>query len=64
MLIYKTRMHPESSLDPEHCTPKSDARAMSSWLHSHIKLVDHYEDVYSPERNEGDPHMDEDTTHT
>jgi hypothetical protein len=30
MLIYRTHMHPESSLDPEHCTPKSDARARSS----------------------------------
>ena len=33
MLIYRTHMHPESSLDPEHCTPKSDAKARSSWLH-------------------------------
>ena len=48
MLIYKTHMHPESSLDPEHCTPKSNARARSSWLHAHIKIVDQYEDVYSP----------------
>ena len=64
MLIYMTRMHPESSLDPEHCTPKTDARARSRWLHSHIKIVDQYEDVYSPERSEGDTHMEEDTTHT
>jgi hypothetical protein len=62
MLIYRTHMHPESSLDPEHCTPKSDARARSSWLRSHIKIVDQYEDVYSPEHNEGDTHMEEDTT--
>ena len=40
MLIYRTHMHPEASLDPEHCTPKSDARAMSMWLHAHIKIVD------------------------
>ena len=37
---------------------------MSSWLHAHIKIVDQYEDVYSPKRNEGDTHMEEDTTHT
>jgi hypothetical protein len=48
MLIYKTHMHPEASLDPEHCTPKLDARARSNWLHAHIKIVDQYEDVYSP----------------
>ena len=64
MLIYMTRMHPEASLDPEHYTPKSDARARSSWLHTHIKAVDHYEDVYNPEPNEGDTYMEEDTTHT
>jgi hypothetical protein len=52
MLIYKTHMHPEASLDPEHCKPKSDARAMSIWLHAHIKIVDQYEDVYSPEPSE------------
>ena len=32
MLIYKTHMHPEASLNPEHCTPKSDARARNTWL--------------------------------
>ena len=37
MLIYKTHIHPESSLDPEHCTPKSDAKARSNWLHARIK---------------------------
>jgi hypothetical protein len=60
MLISKTHMHPESSLDPEHCTPKSDAKAKSRWLHSHINIVDQYEDVYSPETNEGDTYMEED----
>jgi len=64
MLVYKTRMHPEASLDPEHCTPKSDARARSSWLHAHIKIVDKYVDVYSPEPNDRDTHMKEDTRHT
>ena len=64
MLIYKTHMHPEASLDPEHCTPKSDARARSSWLHAHIKTVEQYDDVCSPKPNEGDTHMEEDTTHT
>ena len=63
MLIYKTHMHPEASLDPEHCTPKSGAKARRSWLHAHIKIVDQYEDVYSPAPNEGDTHMEEDTTH-
>ena len=64
MRIYKTHMHPEASLDPEHCTPKSDARARSTWLQAHIKTVDQYEDVYSPKPNEGDTYMEEDTTHT
>ena len=32
MLIYKTHMHPEASLNPEHSTPKSDAIAKNSWL--------------------------------
>ncbi len=63
MLIYTTYMHPEASLDPEHCTPKSDAKARSIWLQVHIKTVDQYEEVYNPEPNEGDTYMEEDTTH-
>ena len=63
MLIYMTHMHPEASSDPEHCTPKSDAKAMSSWLHAHIKTVDQYEDIYSPKPNEGYTYIEEDTTH-
>ena len=62
--MYRTHMHPEASLDPEHCTPKSDARASSSWLHARIKAVDQYEDVYSPEPNEGDTYKEKDTTYT
>ena len=64
MLIYMTHMHPDASLDPEHCTQKSDARAMNNWLHTDIKSIDQHEDVYSPEPNEGDTYMEEDTTHT
>jgi hypothetical protein len=60
MLIYKSHMHPESSLDPEHCTPKLDAKARSIWLHNHNKIDDQYEDVYSPETNEGDTYMKKD----
>ncbi len=56
MLIYRTHMHPESTVDPGHCTLKSDAKARSSWLHNHIKMVDKYEDVYSPY---GDQHEDD-----
>ena len=52
MLLYMTHMHPEVSLDPEHCTTKSDARARSSWLHAQRMTVDQYEDVYSPEPSE------------
>ena len=64
MLIYRTHMHPEALLDPEHYTLTSDARARRSWLYAHIKTADKYENVYSPEHNEGDAYMEEDTTHT
>jgi hypothetical protein len=40
MLIYKAHMHPEASLNPDHCTPKSDAKAMNSWLQALIKNID------------------------
>ena len=64
MLIYKTHMHPDASLNLEHCTPKSDAGAKNHWLHAHTKSIDKYEDVYSPKPIEGDTNMEEDTTHT
>jgi hypothetical protein len=63
LLIYKTHMHPEASLNPEACTPKSDVRARNSWIQVHIKCIDQYEDVYSPQLHEGDTYMEENTTH-
>jgi hypothetical protein len=49
LLIYKTHMHPEASLNPETCTPETNAIARNSWIHAHIKIIDQYEDVYSPQ---------------
>ena len=45
LLIYKTHMHPEASLNPGACTPKSDAIAWNKWIQAHIKCIDQYEDV-------------------
>ena len=32
VLIYRTNMHPESKLNPEHCTKKVDRNAKKRWL--------------------------------
>jgi hypothetical protein len=53
MLIYKTYMQPEASMNPEQCTSKSNVRAMNNWLMAHIKSIDRYEEVYSPELQHG-----------
>ena len=37
ILIYKTYMHTEASLDPERCSYKSDAGTRNKWINKHIQ---------------------------
>jgi hypothetical protein len=56
ILIYKAHMYTEASLDPERCTHKSDEKARRSWLQTHLRQIDQYEDITSPIRD----HQEED----
>ena len=53
-MIYKAHMYNEASLDPERCTPKSDEKDMRSWLLTHLRQVDHDEDIASMARDQQD----------
>ena len=48
ILIYKTHMYNEASLDPDRCTHKSDEKARRIWLITHLRQVDQYEDINNP----------------
>jgi len=47
ILIYKSHMCNEATLDPERCTHKSDEKAMRARLVAHIRQIDQYEDIHS-----------------
>ncbi len=49
ILIYKAHMCTEASLDPERCTHMSDEKAMRSWLQTHMRQIDQYEDIANPD---------------
>jgi len=64
LLIYKTYMHTESSLDPGRCTFKTDANMRSKWITKQIQQVDQHEDCNSPPpQMGGDKDMEEDAHH-
>ena len=48
ILIYKAHMYKEASLDPERCTHKSDEKVKRSWIQTHLRQIDQYEDIDSP----------------
>ncbi len=52
ILIYKAHMHAEASLDPERCTHKSDEKVRRSWLQTHMRQIDQYEDIDNPARDQ------------
>ena len=54
ILIYKAHIYNEASLDPERCTHKSDEKARRSWLLTHLRQIDQYEDIDSPVRDQQD----------
>ncbi len=49
ILIYKTLLHQESSLEPEPCTTRTNAMSRLNWILAHIKQIDKYENIYNPE---------------
>ena len=63
ILIYKSHMYIESSLDPERCSHKTDEKARRAWLLSHIRQIEQYEDINSVagEQQEDDIMEEEDT---
>jgi hypothetical protein len=48
ILIYKTNMHPGSTLNPEQCTTKADRAARRRWLGTTIKQLDQHQATTSP----------------
>ena len=48
ILIYKSHMYDEATLDLERCTHKSDDKARRAWLVTHLRQINKYEDVHNP----------------
>ncbi len=48
ILIQKAHMYSEASLDPERCTHKLDEKVMRSWIQTHLRQMDQYEDINNP----------------
>ena len=61
ILIYKSHMYKEASLDPERCTQKTDQKAKNLWVATQIRQLGHYEDVISPTTHTHE-YMEEDTS--
>ena len=60
ILIYKSHVYKEASLDPERCTFKLDKKARNTWVSNQIRNLGHYEDVSSPTNHTQEEYMEED----
>ncbi len=49
MLVYRSHMYTEASLDPERCSLKSVQKARNHWVVNQVRQLGHFEDVSSPE---------------
>ena len=58
LLIYKSYMYSEVSLDPEKCTFKMDQKARNQWVSAHARHIGQFEDVSSPLHNAYDEEME------
>ena len=47
VLIYKSHMYTEASLDPKRCNHKSDQKATNLWVANHMRQLGHYGNVNS-----------------
>jgi hypothetical protein len=48
ILIYKSHIYKEASLDPERCSFKVDQKPRTQWVANQIRQLGRYEDVCSP----------------
>ncbi len=48
ILLYKSHMYNETTLDPERCMHTSDDKAMRTFLVTHLRQIDQYEDIHNP----------------
>ena len=61
ILIYKSYMYSEASLDPERCSFKIDQKARNQWVSIHAQHIRQFEDVSSPPQNARDEEMETET---
>ena len=59
ILIHKSHMYTEASLDPERCSYKSDQKAKSMWVANQIRKLGHYEDAIRPNIHTQEEYMEE-----
>ncbi len=59
IVIYKSYMHKEVSLDPERCSFKTDQKARNHWVSNQVRQLEQFEDVGSPINLTQDETMEE-----
>ena len=60
ILIYKSHMYKEATLDPQRCSHKSNQKARNLWMANRIRNLGNYEDVSSPTNHTQEEYMEED----
>jgi hypothetical protein len=60
ILIRRSHMYTEASLDQERCSLKADQQAKSKWVEDQVRQQGHFDDVSSPIINTLDEYMEED----
>ena len=60
ILIYKSHMYKEASLDPERCSHKTDQQARNLWVANQLRQLRHYENVNIPDNHTQEEYMEED----
>ena len=61
ILIYKSDMYSEASLDPERYTFKVEQKARNQWVSTHARQIGQFEDDNNPPHNTHDEKMEMET---
>ena len=59
ILIYKSHMYKEASLDPKRCSHKTDQHARNLWVANQLRQLRHYEDGNSPDNHTHEEYTEE-----
>ena len=59
ILIYKSHIYKEASLDPERCIHKTNQKARNLWVANQLRQLRRYENVSSPDNHTQEEYMED-----